>query len=247
MAAFPGLVPTDVEVEGDSWKRSSMDVAIAGGERWQGFRAGGWDGGRTPQQVPARHSHVLCFAQAEAQRAASLSWPRRAPSYGRRPGLGGRGRGGHRRAARVGAPRCGHHHSRHPGPRLCSGPGAAGLWPRPHRRRQEQVGGGAAGRGEARGHERAPVLRALPWAMLPRRNAGLSPLTRSGFLAALWALPLPLQARGGGEGVQGVQAAGSQAAEAAGAGGEEAGRPRGSRGSQRVASWAAAARYSCVN
>jgi hypothetical protein len=30
MAAFPPLQPTDVVVEGDSWKGSSKDVAIAG-------------------------------------------------------------------------------------------------------------------------------------------------------------------------------------------------------------------------
>jgi hypothetical protein len=30
LAGFPALVPTDVTVQGDSWKASSMDVAIAG-------------------------------------------------------------------------------------------------------------------------------------------------------------------------------------------------------------------------
>lgn len=30
LAGFPALVPTDVEVRGDSWKESSADVAIAG-------------------------------------------------------------------------------------------------------------------------------------------------------------------------------------------------------------------------
>ena len=30
MASFPALVPTNIEVVGDSWRESSMDVAVAG-------------------------------------------------------------------------------------------------------------------------------------------------------------------------------------------------------------------------
>lgn len=32
MASYPALEPTDVEVAGDSWKTSSVDVAIAGAQ-----------------------------------------------------------------------------------------------------------------------------------------------------------------------------------------------------------------------
>lgn len=42
LAAWPALVPTDVQVQGDSWKGSSTDVAIAGGWSAWGWMARVW-------------------------------------------------------------------------------------------------------------------------------------------------------------------------------------------------------------
>lgn len=165
LEGWAGLVPTDVRVEGGSWKESSTDVAIAGGSEW--FR---W-GGRVERQATEEGGRCSLGSGLTRCHAA---WP--APPLLRcRPGMGGRRRGRRRGAAGVGAAGGGGDHPRCPGTGLCPGSGASRLWPGAHRCRQEPVRRGPGLYERARGCRRqqctaspAPLTPCQPCPLLAR-------------------------------------------------------------------------------